>query len=206
MEQLNEDIRNKLSKIYELVVNGSCDGEKSAAKNALDKLIKKYNINIENFSELEYHTYTFKYKTKLDLRLLTRIMIFFKKDVFERSVKINYIAGIGSVKAVESKITYSDWINIDCAYEYFKRHMNAQWNINCKPILDNCYTSKSKIKRRKELEGIFFNRYIIKSNLVHDSDLSLQKVTKKQIQDLHKLKNIEGGAYNRQLNRGLLLN
>lgn len=41
---MNQELKNKIAKIYELVNRGATDGERQAAKNQLDKLMKKYNL------------------------------------------------------------------------------------------------------------------------------------------------------------------
>jgi hypothetical protein len=196
---MTDTLRDKLSKIYELVNKGATDGERAAAKKALDRIIEKYKISENELQSLDRKRYTFKYSTNLEVSLLIAIMKTMTEDAF-----INSVQGI---RYVESYITYFDWVTIESAYEYFRKHMKAEWNKVCAPELAKCRKPKTRAKRRAQLEPIFLTRYIIESNLCKKSDIKMVEVKpgSRDYRDRAKLVDVEGGSYNKQVSRGLLL-
>lgn len=204
---MTNELREKLAKVYELVNNGATDGERAAAKQALDRMIDKYNINPDELESLNLKRYVFKYSTKLEYKLLHVIMCFFVPDAVNNSYRSNY-DGVKSVKQIVSDLTYMNWITIESAYEYFRRHMKSEWQRLCIPEINRCRKAKTKKERREHLEPFFFDKYIIASKLVKDSDLvmvSINDMTQKELAARAKLRDLKGGNYNKQLNKGLLL-
>ncbi|HRO70900.1 MAG TPA: hypothetical protein PK951_10985, partial [Chitinophagaceae bacterium] len=111
-------------------------------------------------------------------------------------------------KEVVSSLIYVDWITIECAFEYFRRHMKSQWRKVVEPELKRCRTTRTRNKKRNELNPIFFSNYIIASKLYKDGDvheIDLTTVSKSEIQKRRLLAGVEGGEYSRQVTNGLLL-
>lgn len=205
---MNEEIRTKLAKIYALVNNGGTDGEKAAAKKALDRIVEKYNITAEQLESIELKQYVFKYSTHLETRLLAMLLHFFTEDAFSRTHKQLW-RGNKRVKEIVSQLNYLDWVTIESAYEYFRRHMGKEFKRVCAPELKRCRKPATRNKRKAELEELFFDSYIIKSELVkkdHITTVENETLSVKELKDRMKLRNVQGGKYTRQLTTGLLLN
>ncbi len=197
------DYKDKIAKIYELVKNGATDGEKTAAQTALDKMLKKYNLNSDYIDTITERNYEFKYATNLDLQLFMQLHdYFFKGKPFKAQRRTM------SQKRIIIALEYIDWITISCAYEYFKPHMNKEFRKICLPAVKKCRSAKTKNARRQELQTSFFTQYAIKSNIVHKSQLTpvdVDKLKAKELADLLRLQGIEGGQLTNQVTTGLYL-
>jgi hypothetical protein len=203
---ITPELKQKLAKVYELVNRGATDGEKTAAKKALERLMEKHGIREEDLDNLKKGKFFFKYSSDLDLWLLSRLVHFFI-DNPDEVINGGYRSSYGG-KDVCFWLTYLDSVTIECAYGYFKRHMNAQWKKFCLSNLRRCKTTKSRNKRRKELQNVFFDRYIIASHLYDPKRLvavNWDDLSKQEQKDRVKLSEIEGGKYNRQMTSGLLI-
>jgi hypothetical protein len=201
---ITPELKNKLSKIYELVKRGS-EGEKQAAQKALDKLLSKYNIEGIDLNSLDKKLYIFKYKTDLDHWLLVRIVNMLIDDT---SVMGSARRRTGSVREILLHLRYLDYIIVESSYEYFRRHMKKQWDKVCAVEVNRCRKAKTKNNRREQLKPLFFDKYCILSNLVKPEELIQVelKSTDKDFRDRMKMTDIEGGNYTTQLHTGLLLN
>ncbi|MEQ9426987.1 MAG: DUF2786 domain-containing protein [Cyclobacteriaceae bacterium] len=203
---MNDEIKSRLAKIYELVKRGATEGERAAAKKALDRLMQKYNLDSVDLESIDRKAYWFKYVSKMEERLLIRLLYFFVEDseaIFQAASKDTY-----GCRDIYFTLTYLDYVTLDSAYEYFRRHMKAQWQKLCAPELKKCRKTKTRNKKRKKLQAVFYERYIIASNLVDPKNLAkvdLTKMSLKEIEELLQFSDIEGGAYNRQVVTGNLL-
>lgn len=200
----NQQLKNKLSKIYELVKRGSTEGEQSAAKRQLDKLIEKYNlhgIDLENLSKSEYK---FKYKTELDQWLLAQLVVFLIGDEAWKTA----IKDLRYGKEIELTLTYLDWVTVETSFQYFKRHMAEQWKAVCAKDVARKRSAKTKKARLEQLRTPFFSQYIIKSKLYKNEELKsvdVSTLSEKELQDRIMMKDVQGGSYNKQVNNGLYL-
>lgn len=195
---MTEDIRSKLEKIYELVNWGATEGERAAAKKALDRIIDKHNITEDELDSINLKNYVFKYATNIEMHLLGAILLVLVTDGLKNSSRGN--------KRVNSKLNYMDWITVESAYEYFRRHMKKEWNWVCVPELNKCRKPKTRREKRAKIEEIFLTEYLVKSKLYKEEYLSSVEVKNNAEYEARLLMmNVEGGQYNRQLNRGLLL-
>jgi hypothetical protein len=191
---MTNELRDRLEKIYALAIQGATEGERAAAKLALDRLMKRYNLSEDDVNNIDKKECVFVFRGMLELALLERIMAFF-------------IGGHkGSQRSrtrVYSKLVYLDWVTVDCAYEYFRRHMRSQYDKVLKKRLKRIRKKRSKEK----LMDLFFSRYIIASKLYKDGEL--QNVTGESSAAIRERlameQNVEGGTYNRQLVGGLML-
>ena len=160
------DYKDKIAKIYELVKNGATNGEKTAAQTALDKMLKKYNLNSDYIDTIRERNYEFKYATNLDLQLFMQLHeYFFKGKPFKAQRRTM------SQKRIIIALEYIDWITISCAFEYFKPHMNKEFRKICLPAVKKCRSAKTKNVRRKELQESFFGFYVVKSKIVTTANL-----------------------------------
>src|SRR5437868_13270397 len=101
------------------------------------------------------------------------------------------------MKQIKSSLVYLDWITIECAYEYFRRHMRKEWKRVVGPELRKCRKVKTRNKRRRELSEIFFSNYVIASNLYKPEELKkMEPGSEKEMRDRIKLEAVEGGKYN----------
>lgn len=203
---MDNSILNKVAKIYELVTRGGTEGEKTAAKHMLDKIMKKYNLDESVLVDIQKKEYIFKYATSLDNYLLIRIMVVLTDDTFKMARKRTWHLGKG-VKQIVCKMDYMDWVTVDSAYEYFRRHMKDQYKSVCAPLIARCRKQKTKNKKREELEVHFLNKYFIASKLYKENELKPVDVTDEKERSLRRMMDgVEGGSFNRQLVSSLLLN
>ena len=159
---MDENVKDKLAKVYALVNSGATEGERVAARKALDRILWTYNISNAELSSLDKKNYYFKYTTELEKSLLTRLMYFF--DIKEQG----WIRTWDSEKRVRVKelyiaLTHLEWVTVESSYEYFRRHIKKEWNRVVVPEINKCRKANTKANRRKELEPIFFEKYIISS-------------------------------------------
>lgn len=204
---ISQEIKDKIAKVYELVKRGATEGEKEAAQNALDKLIEKYQLDGIDLESINKEKRQFKYSTSMELTLLAAIIrvLIEDKNAISYAVRNTY-----KVRNVEVPLTYIDYVTVDCAYEYFRRHMKQQWNKTFAKYLKQCRKPKTKNKKRTALQDVFMSRYIVKSNLYREGDTEmrttdLSKLSPKQLEEFIALQEIEGGQFNRQMTNGLLL-
>lgn len=198
-----EEINDKLAKIYRLVQKGATEGEREAARKALERIMKKYNLNDSALNDLDFKEYIFKYTKQIELNLLERIMFIMVPNAIEQSALRSW------KKEIVSKLQYLDWVTIECAYEYFRRHMRKQWNKLVLPELKKCRKVKTRNKRRKQLSDLFFNRYVIASKLYKEEELKKidpNEISEREAKDRMRLaEGVEGGQYNKQVVGGLML-
>lgn len=199
---MTEETRSKIAKVYELVNRGVA-GEQDNAKLALDRLMKKHNLSMSDIETIKQKNYSFKYANNLDLWLVTQLAHYFLPD---KQVS-GYRRTLGSRELVLS-LDYLDYVVISTAYEYFKRHMKAQYNEFVLPQIKRCRSTKTKKIRRAELQEVFFSKYIIASKLYLVDEIKQTKLSElsvKERKDLEALKGIKGGNYKTQVTTGLYL-
>lgn len=199
---MNNELKDKIEKIYRLVNGGTTEGERAAARKALDRILKSYNLDDSILNDLELREYWFSYTSNNEKLLLVAIV---RKMIGDRT-------GLMSIrpwtKQFRITLKYIDWVTVDSAYAYFRRHMKVQWKKVVKPVLDKCRKAKTKRIRREELDLLFIGKYIIASNLTQEGDLetiNVSDMSEKEYRDRMSMSGIEGGAYNKQVVGGLFL-
>ena len=200
---MTNENKDKIAKIYEIVKRCATEGEKQAAEIALNKLLKKFNLTDEFLETINLREYEFKYATQLDQDLFIQLHVFFFKDKDFNASK----STLGR-KSIFISLEYVDYILLMTAYEYFKKHMNAEFRKFCLPLIARCRTTKSKNKRRAELQKTFFNQYVMKSKIYHENQIEkidTSKLSDKEYNDRKRLSEIEGGSYHTPINTGLFL-
>lgn len=200
---MNDKVKEKLTKVYELVKRGVA-GERQSAEKMLKKLLEKYNISEDELNSIDEKNYYFKYASNLDEWLLIQLIEYFFK---EKNYKLYRIKDSG-VKEIAVQMPYLDWVTLDSAYGYFKPHLNQQWRKHGLPVVNRCRTTKTKNKRREEMQQTFFGLYIIRSGIYRPEQKnsnSLKSLTEEEIKRLTMLFGVEGGKYNQQVTTGLYL-
>lgn len=200
---MDNQLREKISKIYELVKRGDTEGEKSAAELTLNKLLKKHNLTDEFIKTMYLKEYAFKYATKLDLELFIQLHRYF----FENR-EFNASKSTCGGKTIYISFEYLDWVLFSSAYEYFKKHMNAEFKKYCVPLIKKCRSTKTQNARRAKLQDIFFSQYIMKSKIFHQKQINKidrSTLSEKELVDFDRLSKIEGGSYATQITTGLYL-
>lgn len=200
---MENQLKDKISKIYELVQRGATEGEKSAAEIALNKLLKKHNLTEEFIKTMHIKKYAFKYATKLDLDLFIQLYGYF----FEGKEFNGTKSTLGG-KTIYMSFEYLDWVLFSSAYEYFKRHMNAEFKKHCVPLIKKCRSTKTQNARRAKLQELFFSQYVMKSKIYHQKQIGkidLSALSEKERIDRERLEQIKGGSYATQVTTGLFL-
>lgn len=199
---MNQEIKEKLAKIYELV-NRGVDGEKEAAKAAMDRLAKKYNISDDELERINLTQYSFKYRTQLDEWLFVRLVEFLLNKQVHDITKSTFYC-----KEFYIELEYLDYVTLECAYEYFKRHMAKEWKRLCADKLKRYRKAKNRNKRRLELQSLFFSNYVIASKLYKEGEtdkLDYDSMSEKEYKDRMALNGVKGGNYKEQMTTGLFL-
>ena len=197
---MNDKVKEKIAKVYELVKRGIA-GEQQSAEKMLKKLLEKYNIpeaELDSIGEKEYY---FKYSSNLDEWLLIQLIKYFFK---EKNYKLYRIKDSG-VKEIAIQMSYLDWVTLDSAYGYFKTHLNQQWRKHGLPVVNRCRTIKNKNKLRKAMQETFFNLYVFRSGIYRPEQKISKSLTEEEIKRLTMLYRVEGGKYNQQVATGLYL-
>lgn len=84
--------------------------------------------------------------------------------------------------------------------------MNEQWRKTALPILKRYRNLKNKNNRRKELQKMFFSRYISKSGIYTQDQLKEVDYSDKELNDYFLFNSeVEGGKYKKQVDRGLYI-
>lgn len=200
---LNSELKAKLSKVYALVNNGATEGERKAAKAALDRILEKYNLHGIDLESLDMEEYRFKYSSRNEMILLSQIFIVLCED---KSVRGRVSKNLWQAKELVVDLRYMDFITVEASYEYFRRHMKDQWTKTAAPVLARCRKAKTRNKLRKELQDAFLNKYMIASKLVLPEHIITYIPKPSEQQILRTFQNVEGGNYNRQVVGGNLLN
>ena len=197
---MNDKIKEKITKVYELVKRGIA-GEQQSAEKMLNKLLEKYNISEDELNSIDEKKYYFKYASNLDEWLLIQLIEYFFK---EKNYKLYRIKNCG-VKEIAIQMPYLDWVTLDSAYGYFKAHLNQQWRKHGLPVVNLCLTTKTKNKLRIEMQDSFFKLYVVRSGIYRPEQITSNPLTEEQIKQLTMLYGVEGGKYNQQVTTGLYL-
>ena len=197
---MNDKVKEKITKVYELVKRGIA-GEQQSAEKMLKKLLEKYNISEDELNSIDEKEYYFKYASNLDEWLLIQLIEYFFK---EKNYKLYRIKDSG-VKEIAIQMPYLDWVTLDSAYGYFKPHLNEQWRKHGLPVVNRCRTTTNKNKRREAMQNTFFSLYIIRSGIYRPEQKKSKSLTEEEIKRLSILYGVEGGKYNQQVTTGLYL-
>lgn len=197
---MNDKVKEKIAKVYELVKRGIA-GEQQSAEKMLKKLLEKYNISEAELNSIDEKKYYFKYASNLDEWLLMQLTKYFFK---EKEYKLYRVKNRG-VKEIAIQMPYLDWVTLDSAYGYFKPHLNQQWRKHGLPVVNRCRTTKTKNKRREEMQETFFKLYVARSGIYRPEQITSNPLSEEEKRQLTILYGVEGGKYNQQVATGLYL-
>ena len=197
---MNDKVKEKIAKVYELVKRGIA-GEQQSAEKMLKKLLEKYNISEDELNSIDEKKYYFKYASNLDEWLLIQLVKYFFK---EKNYNLYRIKNCG-VKEIAIQMSYLDWVTLDSAYGYFKPHLKQQWSKHGLPVVNRCRTTKTKNKRRIEMQDSFFKLYVVRSGIYRPEQKKSKSLTEEEIKRYSILYGVEGGKYTQQVTTGLYL-
>lgn len=155
-----EEIRAKLAKIAELAERGATEGERQAARAAMDRVMKAAGIDPEKMGDPRRQNYRFTYATELDKTLLHHI----KEALLDEADAIQPLWRYRNAgkRFLEIQLSYSGYMTMLCAYDYFKADMRRKYNATLgKDFKKYRLTERQKKKART----FFITRYIILSGL-----------------------------------------
>lgn len=111
------DIKERLKKIYALALNGT-EGEQEAAKATLEKLCRKYKVQLEDLREDEdaINEYLFRYKDIDECDLIAQIAY----KVLNRQDCVYIVRRQRKLKALKVKCTREEQIEIEILYKMHK--------------------------------------------------------------------------------------
>ncbi len=199
---MTQEQKDKIAKVYALATQG-VDGEKDAAKSLLDKLMKKYNLSDDALATIQQRSYSFKYANMMEVWLIEQLHLYFPPEK-----EVNGYRATLNRRDIVLKLEYIDYVTIESAYEYFRRHMNAQFKKTCLPLIKRCKSTKTRNQRREVLQHMFFSRYVYESKIYLPNQITtvdLNQLSGKELKDRERLQNIEGGQFNTQVATGLYL-
>jgi hypothetical protein len=206
---MNERLKETLANLHDLATCGATDGEKKAARKAMDRIINKYGLGDIDINDLRKKTYRFKYTTKLEMWLLPRLRMVLLNWDGDVLYKTNHAVREGSyvaVREIKMELDEFDYITMECAYEYFRRHMKKQWKQLALPILKRCRKTTTRNKKREQLQVEFFNQYCIASKLFTQGELKKKNITSKaEMERVRAFRGVEGGEYKKQVSNGFYL-
>ena len=197
---MNDKVKEKIAKVYELVKRGIA-GERQSAEKMLKKLLEKYNISEAELNSIDEKKYYFKYASNLDEWLLMQLTKYFFK---EKEYKLYRVKNRG-VKEIAIQMPYLDWVTLDSAYGYFKPHLNQQWRKHGLPVVNRCRTTKTKNKRREEMQETFFKLYVARSGIYRPEQITSNPLSEEEKKQFNMLYGVEGGKYTQQVTTGLYL-
>lgn len=205
MTNLTDNIRQRIAKVQELVARGGTEGEKTAARAALDRLVKTHNLSEDALVNIELAPRFFNYKWKPEQQLFWRIIrhVVGNESAADQIKSTDWCPDRPLVrgKYLRVLLNYADYVIASCAYEYFRRHMKAQWDKHTKTELSRCRKEKTRRQKRISLEPAFLNRYILASGLYHESDITRVEHKGKEAEAHRRFRDVEGGQYKTQVER-----
>lgn len=198
---MQDQIREKLSKIYELVQSGATAGEQAAARNALDRIVSKYNLTDEDLNNINLKEYVFKYASKMEKTLMVAIVRVFLNNGPSRTTICTYCNNTCKrVKEFRIRLTYLEFVTVESAYGYFRAHMKHQWKMSVQHEISRCRSIKRAEQIREQLFTPFMSKYLIGSNLYLPEDVESRPYKDQNEYNLYnKVARVQGGNYHRQI-------
>ena len=130
------DINERLKKLKELALRG-VGGEKDQAQAILEKLIKKYNVNIDDLDESKTQMFIFEYHGEIEKRLLVQIAYKILNNdncVYNR----RYIESGRKCKTkVSIECTEAQKIEIEFLFDFYKKLWEKEINLFFRAFIQN---------------------------------------------------------------------
>jgi hypothetical protein len=199
----------RLSKIYALVERGATEGEKQAAKNIFDKLLIKHGLTEDDVTEIVKKNYAFTFANYAEEILLVHLCAYVL-NVWTCDVQ-RYAYRNEQRKVYIRNLTKLEYIQIVAMYEYFRRHMKAEYKLVVKTTVDKALSMRGLIKRnnkpytnsdvareRKNTQGVFITKYLKASGISRTKPDS-ETIQVSTMADHSSFEAIQGGKYHEQL-------
>lgn len=186
-----DEIRAKLAKIAELAERGATEGERQAARAAMERVMKAAGIDPEKMGDPRKKHYRFSYAYERESILLQAVRAFHLSD---EGKKCELYRGDYRKREIMMMLRYEDYITLHCAYEYFRAHMKAQHKKHIEP-----HFSRLTKAQRQTANMNFVVNYLRKSQMLDASRVVESKATKAEQEAIRLSQNIEGGKYRTQL-------
>lgn len=189
---MNSQLQKRLDKVFALINQGATDGEKAAAKAALDRIVDNHNLHGQvNVADSSIER-SFLYKGMIEIYLMQELMAHFNIDVYN---------GKRTRSRIYMDMNYLDFIQIDCAFSYFRVHMRDQWNKTCLPLINRKRTARSKKATRDQLVQVFIPAYCDKSGIGTWTKTSREthKMNKAEMDAALATLMVEGGKFHNQV-------
>ena len=191
-----QELKDRLYKVYALVEHGATEGEKKAAHAAIERILKKYGKSLEDINDVLFQRYRFTYTTWLEEKLLIRLIVY-------TGLTIDEFAKDPRSKRIVATINELKYLELHCMYEYFRRHMKAQWKAHIAPQVAKCRTAKTKAQKRKDLQPRFATYYFIKSGLIPQDEIRMGPIkSKAQASLVSLLEKVVVGNYHKPVSQG----
>ncbi|WP_020403764.1 hypothetical protein [Gracilimonas tropica] len=207
-----DQIQKRFASLIRLAERGATEGEKAAARKAMERLQMKYDFDSLNLDELLRSEYCFTWTSNIEIKLFIVLCKYFLNREDFIVEKRNWREENGELyeaRELAIKLDQMEYITIECAYEYFRRHMNSEWKRLIIPKLNRCRKARTRKAKKETLEPLFFEQYIIRSQLVnpeHLTELDPEEMSQQEIENRAAMTGMQGGAFNRQVGTGLYLN
>lgn len=207
-EPADKRIQKRFENLRALADRGATEGERKAARKGMERLIAKYDLTDEHIHDTLKVQYFFKYASDLDWKLFCRLYSYFLETNEKIYVRYEKWDGHRYVDCREIVVNLSrmDYITMDCAFGYFRPHMNKQWREIALPEINRHRKPKTKNQKRKLLQDKFFVRYCIASGLYREEELQNKEISNRaELEAILMFRNVEGGEFNQQVGTGLYL-
>ncbi len=209
--EANTRVKRQIASLMALAERGSTPGERKAAKKAMERLISKYQLDVSTLDEITREHCTFSWTSQLEIHLFAYICAYFleREDYHIEQRNWKNVGGeLYHARVLSIQLDQLERVTIECAYEYFRRHMKQEYRKLVTPQLNRCRKQKTRKAKKAQLDPVFFEQYIIASNLVRLDNLKktdFDAMSKAELQQLVSMLGIEGGEFNRQVGNGLYL-
>lgn len=206
VKEINPAVVEKLSKIQALIDQG-VEGEKSAANMALQRILEKHNITMDDYNDTVNILTVFPYR-----RWFEKDLVFYVLRFITGSWKNHHVFRDSNKKQVKVKLSKLDSIACSAAYDYFRNHFHKQYLEEIhRPYQANKFaygrTPKARQAAKKLIQETFFAKYCLNSGLTTDDDYitndSSTTVTSEAYEAL--MKKPDAGKYHTQLSTMLEL-
>ena len=135
---MSDDKRKELLKKLQALADRGVGGEKDAAKAKLDRLIKKYGIDMAELDDDREEPKEFRYHTKQERKLLLQLFYKIVPNWTEKLFTLSY--GAGSKTTLGIYCTKAQAIQIEVEYDFYRQLWEEE-----QEFFLNCFIQKHSI-------------------------------------------------------------
>jgi esterase/lipase len=127
MEKNYDSIIDQIKKVKLLSEKG-IDNEKENAKLLLEKLLKKYNVSLEELLIEDRKEYKFKYKTEFDKKILFQCLAKFAPNVkeYRKYIKINNKVKKVAKNIIVVNLTKMEFLDVEASAKFYNKLFNKE--------------------------------------------------------------------------------